>query len=325
MKAIVTDHGWENIDLECAILEPIGAEVVEAQCRDEDQLIEACREVDYVISTYAPLSARVISTLQRCRVISRYGIGVDNIDLKAAREAGIPVCNVPDYCIDEVADHALALLLALTRKVVSGNQVVRDGKWGPPGTKGDIKVLREHSVGLIGFGRIGTAVAARLQAFKCPLLVHDPFVSDEVIEAGGAQSVSFDELLERSDIVSLHCPSDDTTRGMMDADSLGKMRQGALLVNVSRGDLIVTEDLIGKLERGHLNGAAVDVTSPEPLPAGHPLSRLENMVITSHFAAFSVTAIEELRRRAAGAIADAICGEPLKSVVNGVDGPRDIT
>ena len=149
MKAIVTDHGWGNIDPERAILEPIGAEVVEAQCRDEDQLIEACRQVDYVITTYAPLSARVISTLQRCRVISRYGIGVDNIDLKAAREAGIPVCNVPDYCIDEVADHALALLLALTRKVVSGNQVVRDGKWGHPGTKGDIKVLREHSVGLI--------------------------------------------------------------------------------------------------------------------------------------------------------------------------------
>jgi len=324
IKVIVTDQTWGNLDIEHQVLASCDVELIDAQCSTVEELVEATRDADYLISQYAPLSAEVIPSLERCRVISRYGIGVDNIDLATAREARIPVCNVPDYCIDEVADHALALILALTRNVVSATRLVREGEWRLPGPLEGIMVLKELTIGLVGFGRIGRAVAERLVPFKCRVIAADPFIPSDTIVAAGLEPVSLEELLAESDVVSLHCPSDDSTRGMIDAGKLAMMKPGALFVNVSRGDIVVTDDLIEKLEQGYLRAAALDVTAPEPLPAGHRLAQLDNVVITSHFAACSETSMDELRERTAGAIAQAIRGEPLTNSVNGIDRPRQI-
>jgi len=325
MKVAVTDSGFADLQVERDVLAGLDVEFTAAQCTTEEELIDQLSEMDYLISQYAPITARVIDKFDRCRVISRYGVGVDNIDLDAAAAAGIAVCNVPDYCIDEVADHALALLLDLTRRIFPAALDVRAGGWKfPAADVSEVKVLKELTVGLFGCGRIGNAVAKRLMGFGCRVLAYDPYVDDDQLNSSGVQATGLEELLAESDVVSLHCPSNAETRGIVNAEMFGKMKPGSLLVNVSRGDIVVTEDLIQVIQSGHLAGAGLDVTSPEPLPAGHPLAALENVVITPHFAAASKKAIFELRRRTAGAIAAAIRGEKLANIVNGVDGPRQL-
>lgn len=325
IKVAVSDFTFSNLAIERQVLASCDVEFIEAQCHTEEELIAQMSEVDYIITQYAPISARVIPSLARCKVISRYGVGVDNIDLEAASQAGIPVCNVPDYCVNEVADHALALMLGATRYIVQGAACVRSGRWEfPAANSNNVQVLSEMVVGLLGCGRIGRGVATRLRGFGCRLLACDPYVSDEDIISAGAIPVSFEELLAESDVVSLHTPSNAETRGIISAEVLAQMKDGVILVNVSRGDLVVTNDLIQAIESGKVQAAAVDVTDPEPLPAGHPLAALDNVIITAHFAAVSQKAMLELRQRTAGAIAAAIRGEVLQNVVNGVDGPRQL-
>ena len=324
MKVAVTDSNFGDLDIEREVLAPCNVELMEVQCSTEDELIDQIPDADYIISQYAPITARVIAELKRVKVISRYGIGVDNIDVEAASRAGIPVCNVPDYCIDEVADHALALMLGLTRQVDQGTQIVRSGEWRLPTSFDNVKVLSQMVVGLVGCGRIGRQVAARLRGFRCQLLACDPGLTDEEISSCGATPVSFEKLLAASDIVSLHCPSIASTRGIISTGTLSQMKDGALLVNVSRGDLVETSDLISALESGQVGAAALDVTNPEPLPAGHRLATFDNVIITSHYAAVSEKAVRELRQRTAGAIACAIHGEPLLHIVNDVNGPRQV-
>jgi len=317
-KVVVTDHRFESLDLERSLLEPLGCEVIEEQCTTEAALISALKDVEYVITQFSPFTARVVATLDKCRVIVRYGVGVDNIDLDAARRKGIPVCNVPDYCMDEVADHALGLMLALTRQVVAISNHVRQGHWKLPGRLDQMRVLKEMTVGMVGFGRIGREVAQRLKAFKCKLLVFDPLVPAAEIERAGCIASGFDALLRGSDLLTLHCPSTSQTRGLINAKSLALMERGALFVNVARGDLVQTEDLVEALKTGLIDGAALDVADPEPLPKEHPLLQAANVIVTNHVAAASVTAIKTLRTRAAEAIIRALAGRSLPNVVNGV-------
>jgi D-3-phosphoglycerate dehydrogenase len=317
-KVVVTDQRFESLALERSLLVPLGCEVIEEQCTTEAVLIAALKDVEYVITQFSPFTARVVATLDKCRVIVRYGVGVDNIDLDAARRRGIPVCNVPDYCMDEVADHALGLMLALTRQVVVISNHVRQGHWKLPGRLEQMRVLKEMTVGLVGFGRIGREVAQRLKAFKCKVLVFDPLVPAGEIERAGCIASDFDALLRDSDLLTLHCPSTSETRGLINARSLALMKRGALFVNVARGDLVQTEDLVEALKTGHIDGAALDVADPEPLPKDHPLQQAANVIVTNHVAAASVTAIKTLRTRAAEAIICALAGRPLPNVVNGV-------
>src|SRR5437870_6873405 len=211
-KVIVTDLRFASLDVERSILEPLGCEVIEEQCTTEAALIPALQDVEYVITQFAPLTTRVIETLNKCRIIVRYGVGVDNIDLDAARRKGIPVCNVPDYCMDEVADHALALILALTRQVASIANHVRAGHWSLPGRLNQMRVLKEMTVGVVGFGRIGKEVANRLKAFKCKVIVYDPFVPAVEIETAGLSLCAFEAILRDCDLLTLHCPSTSETR-----------------------------------------------------------------------------------------------------------------
>jgi D-3-phosphoglycerate dehydrogenase len=318
-RVLVTDHTFDPLDIEQRILESLGAVLDAQQCKSVEQLLPLVADADAVLTQFSPVNATVIAAMNKARVIVRYGIGVDNVDLNAARERGIPVCNVPDYCIDEVADHTLAFLLAVTRQVVPNCLCVRGGQWGLGGTLADMKALRDLTVGVVGFGRIGRAVVHRLLAFRASVQVFDPMVEPREIERAGATvEGSLDELLDASDIVTLHCPSTAQTRRMLNAERLAMMKRGSILVNLSRGDLVDTPALVAALQSGHLAGAALDVCDPEPIPPGHPLLGMPGVIVASHVASASVRAVRTLRETAAGLVARRLRGEPLPSVVNGV-------
>jgi D-3-phosphoglycerate dehydrogenase len=318
----VTDYTFESLDTERAILEPLGFTVVGRRCRTPPELIDLVEEADGVITQFAPVNAAVIEAMRRARVIVRYGIGVDNIDLDAARARGIPVCNVPTYCLDEVADHTLALLLALTRQVVSHCTHIRGGQWGGATRLTAMHALKELTVGIVGFGRIGREVAGRLRAFKCRVLAADPMVPPTEIERAGCTPVSLDELLRSADVVSLHCPSTAGTRRLIDRTALAKMKRSALLINVARGDVVDSEALVEALQDGRLGGAGLDVFDPEPIPPDHPLLGMSNVILTPHIASASVPAATALRTMVAQTVVKALRGEPLPNVVNGVNGIR---
>jgi D-3-phosphoglycerate dehydrogenase len=318
-KVLVTDHTFDPLDIEKGILEPLGAVVDDRQCKSVEQLLPLVADADAVITQFSPVNAQVIAAMKKVRVIVRYGIGVDNVDLQAAKERDIPVCNVPDYCLDEVADHTLAFILAVTRQVVPNCLHVRGGQWGLAVPLAEMKTLRDLTVGVVGFGRIGRGVVLRLRPFRGVIRVFDPAVHPKEIESTGASAAtSLDELLSQSDIVTLHCPSTAQTRRMFGAERLAKMKPGSILVNLARGDLVDTNALVAALQSGHLAGAALDVCDPEPIPPTHPLLEMPNFLIASHIASASVRAVRRLRETAAGLVAKRFRAEPLPSVVNGV-------
>jgi D-3-phosphoglycerate dehydrogenase / 2-oxoglutarate reductase len=318
-KVAVTDYTFDTLDLETAVLEPLGCRVEgQKSGKDPRALAALVADADCVITQFAPVNAAIIAAMERCRVIVRYGIGVDNVDLVAAAERGIPVCNVPDYCIDEVADHTLAMILDLTRKITANAAKVKAGGWGLAVPLSALFALRDMTVGVVAFGRIGREVAGRLRAFKGRVLVHDPVVDPAVIAGAGFTAVGLDELLASSDLVTLHCPSTEQTRSMINGQSIARMKPGALLVNTSRGNLVRTDDLIAALRSGQIAAVALDVTDPEPIDPGSPLVAMDNVVITSHIASASPRAVDRLRRQAAGTVALAIQGKTLPNVVNGV-------
>lgn len=314
----VTDSTFGELHVEARVLAPLGVELRAGQCRTVESLVPLVAEADAVLTQFAPVTAEVLTRMTRARVIVRYGIGVDNVDLEAARARGIPVCNVPDYCLDEVADHTLAFILALTRQVLPNCLHLREGKWGLATDLASLRTLRDQTVGIVGFGRIGRNVAARLAPFQCRRLVCDPLVSAETIRAAGATPVDLEGLLAEADIVTLHCPSTPQTRRLLDRAALAKLKRGALVVNLARGDLIETPALVAALESGQVAGAALDVCDPEPIPLDSPLRKLPQVIVSAHLASASVAAVRTLRETAAGLVARALRGEKLANVVNGV-------
>lgn len=318
MRVAVTDHTFPELDIERAILREAGVEMVSGQCRTEEELIPLVADADAVITQFAPVRAGVIAAMSKAKSIVRYGIGVDNVDLDAARGRGIPVCNVPDYCIDEVADHTLSFILALTRQVVVHSNRVHQAAWGLGTPLASLKALSDMTVGVIGFGRIGRAVVRRLTAFGGRVLVHDPVADAADVVAAGAVPADSGKVFADSDCVTLHCPSTAQTRGMVNRQAIAAMRDGALLVNLSRGDLVDPSALLEALDSGKLSGAALDVFSPEPIPAGHPILKRDNVILAPHIASASVPAVGRLRRAAASLALASLRGEALGSVVNGV-------
>ncbi|HWE38997.1 MAG TPA: C-terminal binding protein [Isosphaeraceae bacterium] len=317
-KVLVTDSTFGRLDVEEAILLPLGAAIDARQCRNEADLLDAVAEADYVLTQFAPLTARVIQAMPRVRLIARYGVGVDNVDLDAARARGIPVCNVPGFCVDEVADHTLALLLDATRRIAANGRLVRDGGWGLTVPLDRMRSLRELTVGIVGFGRIGRAVADRLRGFGCRMLAYDPNVAAHEFDARGVAPSSLETLLAESDAVTLHCPSTPETRRLIHRESIATMKPGAILINVARGDVVETAALVEALRDGRIAAAGLDVADPEPLPADSPLRTMDNVLVTAHIASASSKAVRTLRESAAGAIARAIHGMPPMNVVNGV-------
>ncbi|MDP9364979.1 MAG: C-terminal binding protein [Chloroflexota bacterium] len=289
----------------------------------EDELIAAGAEADaLLVSTREAVTRRVLEHLPRTRVVSRYGVGLDNVDLDAATDAGIVITHYPGYCTAEVADHALALLLALNRRLVELDRDLRDGAWvrNGPATglilRGPVPPLRELAVGIVGFGRIGRSVAERLRPFGPEILVADPYVEPAVVEAAGAVPLPLDDLLARADAVTVHCPLTPETRGLFDANRLGRMKPGAILVNTARGPIVDLDALVPALERGALAGAGLDVVYPEPLPAGHPLYALPNVILTPHSAYYSERSVEVVRRETFNEALAVLRGHRPRTVAN---------
>ena len=319
-KIAITDYTFPDLSLEEAVLRPAGIEIVSfKEKRSPAELAELVRDADAVIAQFAPVNAEVVAAMTKAKVIVRYGIGYDNVDTTAARECGIPVCNIPDYCIDEVADHTLAFILAITRQVVPNALDIRAGKWGLATPLTAMSSLKHLTIGIVGFGRIGREVVKRLLAFKARVLVFDPVVdAAEIAKAGAVAAASFDELLAQSDIVSPHCPSTPKTKQLFNAAVFAKMKLGSIFINVGRGDLADSAAITAALQSGHLAGAALDVFDPEPIPTDHPIRTMPNVILAAHIASASPPAVKTLRETAARIALMAVRGEPLPNVVNGV-------
>ena len=318
MKVAITDYTFPDLSIEQEILQTIDCEVVAGQCKTPETLIELTSDADFVITQFAPIDGDVVRAMEKAQIIVRYGVGFDNVDCDAAKEKGIPVCNIPTYCTDEVADHTLAFILACTRQLRANCTKVVGGDWGLAVPITDMRALRDQTVGIIGLGRIGHSVGKRLQAFGCKVLVTDPVVSDDIIESIGGTRVSTDQLLADSDIVTLHCPSTPSTRNIIDKAALKQMKEGSILINVGRGDLVELAAVTEALASGHLSAAALDVFEQEPIPAEHAILPNQNLIVTSHIASCSPTASRTLRETAANLVVMASKGETLPHVVNGV-------
>lgn len=314
----ITDFNFPDLEIERAILSGSDIRLVHGQCKSPEEVAALCRDADAVITQFAPVNALAIEAMSAARVIVRYGIGFDNVDTQTAYRRMIPVCNIPDYCIDEVADHTLAFILSLTRQVIPNHLHVQQGHWGLATSLSHLKTLRDLTIGCVGFGRIGREVLSRLGPFKCRRLVYDPMVEANRIQEFGCEATSLLGLLEQSDIVTLHCPSTDETRRMINVDSLRSMKSGSLLVNLGRGDLVDPSALMEALDTKHLAGAALDVFTPEPLPLDHPFRKMHNLVTASHIASASPKAVRTLRESAARIAALALNHQPLPNIVNGV-------
>lgn len=315
---VITDWTFPDLQVEQNLLESHGLKLVARPCKTEAELISLCADADAVITQFARVNAAVVNSMKQARAIVRYGIGVDNVDLDAARSRGIPVCNVPDYCIDEVADQTLAFILASTRQVVTHAVHLRAGQWGLATPLAGMKALRDLTIGVVGFGRIGREVVKRLVPFKGSLRVFDPVVPATDIQSAGAQACSFEDLLRASDVLTLHCPSTPQTRRLMNREAFALMKPGSLFINVGRGDLADPDALTSALQSGHLGGAALDVFDPEPIPNDHPIRSMPQVILAPHIASCSVPAVKKLRESVAHIAAAAVQGRTLSTVVNGV-------
>ena len=311
----LTDQVFPTLDVERAILSTIDATLEVLPAGTPDVIRAEAAEADALLTTYAPIDSETLGSLERCRIISRYGIGVDNIDLDAARARGVVVTNVPDYCVEEVADHALALLLAAVRKIPLGNQLVHAGEWGIAGVL-PVHRLRGRTLGLVGFGHIGVHVARRATAFGLGVIAFDPYVPAERMDAEGVgRADTLDDLLPACDAVSIHVPLLPATRGLIGADALARMRADAILINTSRGPIVSTEAVVAALTQGRLGAACLDVFETEP-PPRELLDDVPNLIATPHSAFYSEEAIAESQTRAAQAIVDVLSGrEPRNRVV----------
>jgi len=318
---VIADYDFGDVDVERSIVEQAGFELVAAQCKTEDEVIEVARDAAAVVAQYATISARVIAELRACRVIARYGTGVDIVDVEAATRHDILVTNVPnDWCENEVADHALALLLAVARKITVYDRATREGTWrwqsGEP-----IHRLRGSVLGLLSFGAIARAIAARAAGFGMRIIAHDPFVDTEEITAAGATSVSFDELVAESDCLVIQAPLTPATHHLFDERRLRQMKPTAILVNTARGPIVDDRALHRALSEGWIAGAGLDDIEEEPAKVRDwrpesPLFGLDNVVITPHAAYYSQEAIATVRRFAAEEVVRVLTGQAPLSPVN---------
>jgi D-3-phosphoglycerate dehydrogenase len=304
----VTDSPFPSLDPAKAALARVDPELRIAKSASADDILAVARDADAVLVTYAKLPGDLLRQLTRCKAIGRFGLGVDNIDIPAAAELGITVTYVPDYCMHEVSDHGMALILALARKIPLSNALVQAGRWDMPAVV-PIHRLVGRVLGLVGFGNIPRALAPKAKAFGLRVVTHDPYVSQQALAAAGVEGVSFDRLLEISDFVSIHAPLMPATRGLFNAEVFRKMKTGALLINTARGPLVDEEALVSALDSGRLGGAALDVVAVEPLSKDSRLIGRDNVILTPHTAFYSVEALNELQTKCAADVARVLSGE----------------
>lgn len=311
---IVADCDHQAIEIEQKVLQDLCSKILWKACKNEDEVIAQCADAEAILLQYAPITRRVLSALPRCKVIVRYGVGVDTVDLQAAKELGIIISNVPDYGTHEVSDQALAMMLCLTRKVAEASALVKQGKW-------DFRLLHPvhrhqvQSIGIIGLGRIGMAMAHKTHALGMKVLAFDPAYPSGQSSASPAEIpayitlLSLEDLLRQSDVVSVHCPLSDATRNLLDANKLSLMKASAYLINTARGQIVDEVALEKQLADKKLAGAAMDVLAHEPGSIDHPLFKHKNFLCTPHMAWHSEESAQELKRKAAEEAARVLRGE----------------
>ncbi|NIS59260.1 MAG: C-terminal binding protein [Proteobacteria bacterium] len=310
-KVVIIDCDHGSIEEERAVFSKFEGDLEWAQITGEEEIVARCHDADGLINQYAPLTKRLLERLPRCKVISRYGVGVDGIDLSAATELGIIIANVPGYCAGEVADHTLAVFLSLVRKVNYLDQSIRSGTW-------DFRIaipihrLEGMIYGIVGCGNIGKAVARRIPAFGLRVIGHDPYVT----EAEGIELVSLERLLVESDFISIHCSLTESSYHLFGRDEFRVMERRPLIMNLSRGAVVDEAALIEALEREWISGAALDVLEKEPPDTRNPLMKRDNVVLTPHIGFYSEESKSELKRRAAENVSSVLTGKLPDSVVN---------
>jgi D-3-phosphoglycerate dehydrogenase len=316
-KVVITDFGSPENELEANELKNSGldVELVRLNAKTPQELLPHVADADGIIVQWTNISREVIQALQKCKVISRYGIGVDMIDLAAAGEHGIPVCNTPDYCIDEVSTHTLSFLLTLNRNIVAQDKHVRAGKWGSPNPVPPSR-LSTQTLGIIGMGNIGRVVVQKAKPFVQKILVFDPYLSAEKAAESGAEKVDLQELLQRSDYVTIHCPLTEETRHLISMAQLKLMKPTAYLINMARGPIVDQATLYQALVDKTIAGAALDVFEQEPPPADEPILKLDNVIFTPHISSWSAESFVQLRQDVVKNVVTVLQGQSPRSIVN---------
>jgi len=311
-KVVISDCDHGTVEVEKKVFEEAGFDWELLDCETEDEVIANCTGAAGILSQYAPIKARAIASLPELKVLSRYGVGVDNLDVEAASRAGVAVCNVPDYCQDDVSTHAFALLLDLVRKVTRLAVDTASGGWDFS-LAGSVPRTEGKTLGLLGFGAIGRIMARKALGFNMKVLAYDPYVKSTEMDV---RLVGLDELLRESDFLSVHAPLTPETEKVINAESISKMKDGAYLVNTSRGALVDEKALADALKSGKLSGAGLDVLTQEPPEKDTPLLGLDNTVITPHCSYFSNESFDELKEKAARNMVEVLTGAPVSYLLN---------
>lgn len=311
LKVVITDCPWQDISVERKILEDAGIDLARTQCKTPEEVIAGARGADALLVGWAPLNRAVFAALPKCRLAMRYGTGYDNIDVAAATAAGVAVAINSDYCVDEVATHALALLLACHRQLPVLTHAVRTGTWNSMSVVRPAPQLASQTVGILGLGRIGRRLFDMVRPLVSRVVVHDPVMEARGVPVAGLEWVSLDRLLAESDYVSIHAPLNNQTHHLLNAATLGRLKSNCYLINCARGPIIDEMALVDSLRLGKLAGAALDVFAQEPLPADHPLRAFPNVIITPHAAWYSTEADYRLRANPAEMIVKFLRGEPI--------------
>ena len=313
-KVKIADCDHESIDIERSILRDISPDIPWLRCKTEDDVIAQCSDAQALLIQYVPMTDRVFENLPNLRVLVRYGVGVDTVDLEAAARRKIVVSNVPDYGTEEVSDHALALILSLSRKIQEANAFIHRGTWDFR-TITPVRRLQTLTLGVIGLGRIGSALARKAHGIGIKIVAYDPY-RDKTTIPEYVRMIPLDGLLNASDVVSIHCPLNDETRNLLDEHRLGLMKTDAFLINTARGSIVNEVALEKALSQGRIAGAALDVFSKEPVLRDHPLLRFPNFICTPHMAWYSEDSKLELKRKAAEEARRVLMGETPKYQVN---------
>ena len=315
MKVVISDCNFAGaFEEEKKVCEQAGFDLEIHQYKEEGDIINVVKDADAILVQYGIYTERILASLKKCKVIVRYGIGVDNIDLEAAKKYNIPVCNVPDYGIGEVADHAAALALSLARQIPFWDSAIRNNTW-PASSPTELKSFSDMNFVMLGAGRIGRETAKRMQVFGFNCFAYDPFVSEEDLAALDIKKVNLEEAVEMADILSLHLPHMKETHHLIDADTLTKMKPTATLINTSRGALINTKELAQALNEGQITNAGIDVFEAEPMELDHPLRTAKNVIMTPHISYYSSASVKRLQRFAAEEVERALKGEALRCQV----------
>ncbi|QDT65237.1 C-terminal binding protein [Calycomorphotria hydatis] len=317
-SVLMTDHSFDDLSIEESLLCTAGVDLLKAQCKSADEVLACDFDPDALIVQWARIDERVFQKFPNCKAVIRLGVGVDNIDCDAARDYGVAVCNVPDYGMDEVADHAVAMAVALGRQLPQLDVRTRNGEWSlSPVSR--MPAFREMLFAVAGLGRIGQAVIERARGFKFQLAAYDPMVPGDVFDRIGVQRLNKDELFEKADILSLHLPLCADTEYLVDAHRLNQMKSSAILINTARGGLVDLDALASSLQRGAIAYAGLDVFEVEPPDFSHPIFQCQKAILTSHIAWHSDASMPRLRQLAVEETLRAIRGEPLRNVANQIE------